>query len=146
MRISFYSLLPLFTFNLPTAPRLSSEYFYQNPLPAPGKDGRQCFHVDKVFKFDRKNERVHPLFRAKLNVMGALFRIYDEKEFDESLYEFGCEFDDADYEAAKAVGANIFKSVTNASPSQSEVKPPVVESTADVTVSPIRDSFWLGIN
>lgn len=108
-----------------TAARLSSEYFYQAQIPH--GDGRQCFHVDKVFTFDRKDERVHPLFRAKLNVMGALFRIYDEKEFYESLYELGCEFDDADYEAAKAVGANIFSSV--------------VEPKDDETASRMKDSF-----
>ena len=115
------------TYGKMTAARLSSEYFYQNPLPAPGKDGRQCFHVDKVFTFDKKDERVHPLFRAKLNVMGALHRIYDEKEFYESLYELGYEFDDADYEAAKAVGANIF--------------PSVVEPKDDETASRMKDSF-----
>ena len=124
-----------------TAARLSSEYFYQNPLPAPWKDGRYCFKVDKVFTFDRRDERVHPLFRAKLNVMGALFRIRDEKEFYESLYDLGCEFDESDYEAAKAVGANIFQSVTSAPPPQSVVKPSIIEQIAAVTISPTKGSF-----
>ena len=52
-----------------TAARLSSEYFYQNPLPAPGTDGRQCFKVDKVFTFNRNDKRVHPDFYRKLKVM-----------------------------------------------------------------------------
>lgn len=124
------------TYGKMTAARLSSEYFYQNPLPAPWKDGRQCFKVDKVFTFDKKDERVHPLFRAKLNVMGALHRIYDEKEFYESLYEFGCEFDDVDYKAAKAVGANISHSVTNTPSPQS-----IVEPIAAVTALPTKRVF-----
>lgn len=68
--------------------------------------------------------------------MGALFRIRDEKEFYESLYELGYKFDNADYAAAKAVGANIFQSVTSELPPQS-----VVEPIADVTGSRMKDSF-----
>lgn len=130
-----------------TAARLSSEYFYR--VPKNENDGRQCFKVDKVFTFDKKDERVHPLFRAKLNVMGALHRIYDEKEFYESLAELGYEFDESDYEVAKSVGVNISQSVTSALPlspvtntsSSQSVKPFVVKSIADVTVQPTKYSF-----
>ena len=123
-----------------TAARLSSEYFYQNPLPAPGKDGRQCFHVDKVFTFNRRDERVHPLFRAKLNVMGGLYQVYSEKEFYESLYELGYEFDDADCEAAKAVGANIYKNATQTAVEPSEPKSTAVEATLPLPQRPFLKS------
>lgn len=131
-----------------TAARLSSVYFYQAQVPY--GNGRQCFHVDKVFTFDKNDERVYPLFRAKLNVMGAMYRIRDEKEFYESLYELGYKFDDADYEAARAVSADIFPSVTSEQPSQTVtdtsssqtvVKPFVAESIADVTVPRTKGSF-----
>ena len=79
-----------------TAARLSSEYFYQAEMPAQHPDGRQCFHVDKVFTFARGDGRVHPLFRAKLNVMGAMYQIRDEKEFYESLIALGYKPDDID--------------------------------------------------
>lgn len=68
-----------------TAVRLSSEYFYQNPLPAPGTDGRQCFHIDKIFTFDRDDKRVDPVLCKKLKLKGSLYQIHDEKEFYKSL-------------------------------------------------------------
>ena len=71
-----------------TAARLSSEYFYQNPLPAAGKDGR-----------------VHPNLYRSINVRGSLYRVSAEKEFYESLAELGYKFDEADYKAAAQVGA-----------------------------------------
>lgn len=78
-----------------TAVRLSGEYFYKNP-PVYQNDGRQCFDVDRIFTFSLKDERVHPLFRSKVNVMGALTRIYDEKEFYESLIALGYKIDETD--------------------------------------------------
>ena len=78
-----------------TAARLSSEYFYGNP-PVNQNDGRQCFKVDRIFTFALGDGRIHPLFKSKVNVRGALVRIYDEIEFYESLIALGYEPDDID--------------------------------------------------
>ena len=117
-----------------TAARLSSEYFYQNPLPAPGKDGRQCFHVDKVFTFDKKDNRVHPNLDRSINVRGSLCRVYAEKEFYESLAELGYKFDEADYKAATQVGALFARKESLPVSNLTESKP--VEVKPIVTVTP----------
>ena len=99
--------------------RLSSEYFYQAEMPAQHQDGRQCFHVDKVFTFARGDGRLHPLFYAKLNVRGAWHQIRDEKEFYESLIAVGYKPDDIDkkrleeLDAATDGDANHFKRELN---------------------------------
>ena len=80
-----------------TAARLSSEYFYQEQLPASRGDGRYCFHVDRVFKFVRGDGRAHSIITSRLkNVKGALYQIRFEKEFYESLIALGYELDDID--------------------------------------------------
>ena len=99
--------------------RLSSEYFYQAEMPAQHQDGRQCFHVDKVFTFARGDGRLHQLFYAKLNVRGAWHQIRDEKEFYESLIAVGYKPDDIDkkrleeLDAATDGDANHFKRELN---------------------------------
>ena len=130
-----------------TAARLSSEYFYQNPLPAPGKDGRQCFHVDRVFTFDRKDGRVHPNLYRSITARSYLHQVYSDKEFYESLAELGYKFDEADYKAAAQVGA-IFSGKESLPVSKSteskpiEVKPLVtVTPTVAKTASFSKDIF-----
>ncbi len=92
-----------------TAARICSEYFYDpdpKPLNEDGrKDGRHCFHVDKVFEFRRSD--VHPQLRTKLNVMGSLYKIPDEKEFYQSMLNLGMPFDEQDREAAAILGVNL---------------------------------------
>ena len=131
-----------------TAARLSSEYFYQNPLPAPGKDGRQCFHVNKIFTFNRRDGRVHPdLYRKIANVRGYLYQVYSEKEFYESLAELGYKFDEADYKAAVQVGAVFARreslSVSNLTESKPVEVKPIVTVTPNVvkTASFSKDIF-----
>lgn len=126
---------------------MSSEYFYQNPLPAPGKDGRQCFHVDKVFTFDLKDRRVHPNLYRSITARGYLHQVYSDKEFYESLAELGYKFDEADYKAAAQVGA-IFSGKESLPVSKSteskpvEVKPLVtVTPTVVKTASSSKDIF-----
>ena len=105
-----------------TAARLSSEYFYQNPLPAGHGDGRQCFHVDRVIDFARGDGRLHPIIYSRLKVMGAVYRIYFEKEFYETLIALGYELDDIDkkkiagleIDAAKVKDGNHFQRELNA--------------------------------
>ena len=92
------------TYGKMTAARLASEYFYQNPLSAPDTDGRQCFRVDRVFTFARKDNRVHPDFYRKLNVRGTLYQVYSEKEFYQSLLELCYEFEEQDYKVAEKLG------------------------------------------
>ena len=92
-----------------TAARICSEYFYDpdpKPLNETGRqDGRHCFHVDKVFEFRRSD--VHPQLRTKLNVMGSLYKIPDEKEFYQSMLNLGMPFDEQDREAAAILGVNL---------------------------------------
>lgn len=126
-----------------TAARLSSEYFYQNPLPAPGGDGRHCFHVDKVFTFDRKDERVHPDFYRKINVRGALHGIYSEKEFYQSLRELGYQFDDKDYEAAKKLGLVFDKGNNTLEDKLSETKTSTVNIPTAVESSNFSEGLYL---
>ena len=105
-----------------TAARLSSEYFYQDQLPANRGDGRYCFHVDKVIRFTRGDNRLHPIIYSRLKVMGALYQIYFEKEFYESLIALGYELDDIDkkklagleIDADKVKGGDHFKRELNA--------------------------------
>ena len=110
-----------------TAARLSSEYFYQAKIPH--GDGRQCFHVDKVFTFDRKDKRVHPNLYRSITARGYLHKVYSDKEFYESLAELGYKFDESDYEAAAQ-----FRSVIVSKPDK--VKPvvevmPIVDKPED---------------
>lgn len=71
-------------------------------------------------------------------------------DFRRWFYELGYKFDNADYELARAVGADVFQSEMSEQPSQTVidapsaqtvVKPSVAESIADVTVPRTKGSF-----
>lgn len=129
-----------------TAARICSEYFYDpapKPLNAAGRqDGRHCFHVDKIFEFRRSD--VHPQLRIKLNVMGALYQIPDEKEFYESMFNLGMPFDEQDREAAAAVGVTLsladknFSADENNNAFTQKIATETVLSQESDSVSPIK--------
>lgn len=98
-----------------TAARLSSEYFYQNPLPAPWKDGRHCFRVDKVVEFtnDYTKPGLHKvLYNEIAGKQGSLYRVTCDREFYETIIalkvklkdETEFKLDDVDRRNIKAFG------------------------------------------
>lgn len=127
-----------------TAVRICSKYFYDaNPRPidtSGHQDGRQCFHVDKVFTFNR--DEVNPQLGTKLRVRGSLYKIPDVKEFFESMQALGMPLDHADLVAAAEAGAILTNSGNNFLPpinsmpqQQSDLNSPIKK------ISTIRENY-----
>ena len=116
---------------LVTAARISSSYFYDatpRPLNNSGRqDGRHCFYADKVFVFERN--KVDPQLCTDLKLMGALYRIYREREFYESMWALGMPFDEIDRSNAENLGViltdneNISSTDSDDTVAQSEIPP-----------------------
>ena len=76
------------------AAQVTSAYDFDEGLQMPGggQDFRHCFNVDpeSVIEFDRNDAMVPPALSARLKLMGRLWKIYVEKEFNvllESLHK-----------------------------------------------------------
>ena len=104
------------------AARLSSRYFYQDILPNNRGDGRYCFHVDRLFTFDIKDERLHRFFWSKLKVQGGMTQVHAEKEFYESLIVLGYKPDDIDNKKLRALNISVAKVLAMPNHFKREVK------------------------
>ncbi len=68
-----------------TAAEIIGNYTYQDNLPDGYTDGRHTFAVRNVITFDRNAPGVHQKLSSRLKLRGALWQVYCEDEFYESL-------------------------------------------------------------
>lgn len=70
-----------------TAGKVVSEYQFEKDVPKDVNDARHYFELDKstIITFDRNDPKVHPIISRKLKLQGSYWRLYDEKEFLDSI-------------------------------------------------------------
>lgn len=66
--------------------QVESEYYF-DPNETEIHDFRHCLKInpDTIIQFERNDEEIHPIISRKLKLRGRYWRIYNEKEFFESI-------------------------------------------------------------